>query len=172
MIYTRGNNFKPAVIPPYGLCLDEKEFTEEEGVVNSPNFPVEYPNNIDCTWTIRVKEGRVIQVHFTDLEVGVFEPPCMTVNDYIEFTNPTSKRTFGRVCGLEQNKPLPFESDSNVLKIRFSASHLSFQKGFRFTYMTVAPGTDGPTKYVVPNNATTWENAKDICKSKNTELCR
>lgn len=56
------------------------------GVVSSPNFPNEYHNNADCTWTIVAEPGDTISLIFTDfhmeekydyLEIEGSEPPTI-----------------------------------------------------------------------------------------------
>lgn len=33
-------------------------------VLQSPNFPASYPNNLDCTWNIVADEGEHVQIQF------------------------------------------------------------------------------------------------------------
>lgn len=56
------------------------------GIISSPNFPSEYYNNADCTWTILADPGDTISIIFTDfqteekydyLEVEGSEPPTI-----------------------------------------------------------------------------------------------
>ncbi|KAG2464900.1 CSMD3 protein, partial [Polypterus senegalus] len=56
------------------------------GIISSPNFPNEYYNSADCTWTILADPGDTISIIFTDfqmeekydyLEVEGSEPPTI-----------------------------------------------------------------------------------------------
>lgn len=56
------------------------------GIISSPNFPNEYHNNADCTWTIVAEPGDTISLIFTDfqmeekydyLEIEGSEPPTI-----------------------------------------------------------------------------------------------
>lgn len=38
------------------------------GTFNSPNYPSDYTNNLDCQWTISVPSG-AIQIDFTDFSL-------------------------------------------------------------------------------------------------------
>lgn len=38
------------------------------GIIQSPNFPDAYPDNVNKTWTIRVEEGYRIALSFTAFE--------------------------------------------------------------------------------------------------------
>lgn len=37
----------------------------DSGVIESPNFPNDYPNNLDCAWTIVVSNGNKINMQFS-----------------------------------------------------------------------------------------------------------
>ncbi|KAG5668318.1 hypothetical protein PVAND_016262 [Polypedilum vanderplanki] len=41
----------------------------DTGVIESPNFPENYPNNLDCAWTIRVSRGNKIVIQFSHFEL-------------------------------------------------------------------------------------------------------
>lgn len=36
------------------------------GYITSPNYPQNYPQNIDCIWVITVPNGRAVQIDFED----------------------------------------------------------------------------------------------------------
>lgn len=38
------------------------------GVIESPNFPDKYPNNLQCDWTIKAPPGNKILVAFSQFE--------------------------------------------------------------------------------------------------------
>lgn len=50
------------------------------GSFTSPNYPVSYPANLNCTWQITVEYGHVIEVTFDDLDL---EPTANCLLDYI-----------------------------------------------------------------------------------------
>ena len=52
------------------------------GVMTSPNFPANYPDNLHERKTIEVAKGSVINIHFTDYEL---ESPDQV--DYVEITD-------------------------------------------------------------------------------------
>lgn len=43
--------------------------TAKQGVISSPNYPENYPNNLDCTWAIKTKPGRTFTFWFENLNV-------------------------------------------------------------------------------------------------------
>lgn len=73
-IYRDWNYKLPAADVPLNTPFPCKmiTLTEPTGVLSSPNYPNDYPNNmVECTWTIRLPEGDRIQVDFDVVEVGI-----------------------------------------------------------------------------------------------------
>lgn len=54
--------------------------SETHGVIKSPGYPHNYPNNRDCVWTIEVQPNQDIYMHFG--EVALEED--LLCYDYIE----------------------------------------------------------------------------------------
>merc|ERR1719460_2619689 len=52
-----------------GVLPDEPESLPTSGVMTSPNFPADYPNDLHQRKTIQVAEGKVVNIHFTDFDV-------------------------------------------------------------------------------------------------------
>ena len=42
--------------------------------MTSPNYPDNYPNNAQCSWTITVGEGNTVGLEFLDFELEVASP--------------------------------------------------------------------------------------------------
>lgn len=41
----------------------------QSGVITSPNYPQEYNNNADCTWTVLAEPGDTIALVFSDFQL-------------------------------------------------------------------------------------------------------
>ena len=54
------------------------------GVMTSPNFPADYPNDLHERKTIKVAKGSVINIQFTDFEL---EFDWYDKSDYVELTD-------------------------------------------------------------------------------------
>ncbi|GAA6082922.1 CUB and sushi domain-containing protein 1 [Tachysurus ichikawai] len=60
-----------------GICATEKGADDgcggtlrgQSGVITSPNYPQEYNNNADCTWTVLAEPGDTIALVFTDFQL-------------------------------------------------------------------------------------------------------
>ncbi|XP_042194838.1 CUB and sushi domain-containing protein 1 [Callorhinchus milii] len=95
----------------------------QSGVISSPNFPSEYDNNADCTWTILAEPGDTIALVFTDfqLEDGY---------DFIEVSGAEASSTW--LTGM--NLPSPVISSKNWLRLHFTSDSNHKQKGFNAQY--------------------------------------
>jgi len=56
----------------------------ENGAINSPGFPGNYPNNRDCQWTVAVPLGKTIRFAFAYLAIER-HPNCSY--DYLEVSD-------------------------------------------------------------------------------------
>ena len=46
------------------------DFTSTSGVIKSANYPSNYPNNVECTYTIFFPAGKLIALVFDDFSVS------------------------------------------------------------------------------------------------------
>jgi len=56
-------------------------FFTSEGFITSPNFPDNYPLDIDCKWTINVPASNQIELNFTQFYLNE-NPDCSY--DFVE----------------------------------------------------------------------------------------
>ncbi|XP_065114614.1 cubilin [Paramisgurnus dabryanus] len=99
------------------------------GYITSPNYPSNYPQNIDCVWIVHVPNGEAVQLDFED--DFYIEPHTGCLYDYIEIRNgPTSDADLiGRLCG--NTRPSTQHSTGTTMYIRFrtdtSIAHIGFK---------------------------------------------
>jgi len=65
----------------------------EKGNLQSTNYPKNYPNNYDCSWTIEAKPHDIVKIKFTDFKV---EPSEKCEFDYMLVKWKTGEE---RLCG-------------------------------------------------------------------------
>ena len=89
-----------------GVLPEEPESLPTSGEMTSPNFPSNYPNDLHERKTIEVAKGSVINIHFTDYEVG--SPDQV---DFLEVTDGdgTLLGHFGAAHYVDNNKLLLFK---------------------------------------------------------------
>lgn len=117
--------------------------TNLTGSFSTPNYPSNYDNDIDCSWTIKVPEGYVITLRFTDFKVeNTILCAFSCVCDYIELHDLTVngvERNHGRFC-MWNPPPKSFVSTSNQLRITFHSDFNHADKGFRAVYTSSFKG--------------------------------
>ena len=98
--------------------------------IQSPNFPENYPINVDETWNLEVAAGQKIKLTFDsfDLEANYY---CSY--DYVQVS-------FGSVeekhCG--STKPEPIISSGNNMTVTFHSDYSVNHAGFNATWEAVA----------------------------------
>ncbi|CAN9510288.1 unnamed protein product [Ophioblennius macclurei] len=131
---------------------------EENGVIKSQNWPMNYKGNSECMWNIVVPFGKKITLTFThfDLEGKDFlTSKCydnVMVYDINGVTNAVVN-THGVFCGT--SLPGAIRTSGNRLMIRFHADLFTESKGFR-AYWTTNPSLPAPTEPPVPANP--WDD--------------
>ncbi|RZC32589.1 cubilin, partial [Asbolus verrucosus] len=110
------------------------------GVLKSPNYPNEYPTNMECSWTIHVKPGHQILLNVTDFELESYSA-CRY--DWLEIRNGASAVSplLGRYCGTNIPKLIP--SHANKLHINFKSDMTKSAKGFKIRWEETATGCGG-----------------------------
>ena len=77
-------------------------FTNHSGVIESPNFPKNYPVNFDCEWIITVPHTHALTLTFEEFNI---EQGSKCKYDYVEVRDGAKKDA--RLVG-EWNKLQPF----------------------------------------------------------------
>ena len=61
------------------------QLTNTSGWFSSPNFPANYPDNIQCGWNISIPAGFKIYLNFLDFDLEDCVSSCSC--DYVEVSN-------------------------------------------------------------------------------------
>ena len=87
-------------------------FTTPYGILTSPSFPENYPDNADCIYTISQPTGTVILLNFISMDTEKWSDEC---HDYLEVRDgPTDDSTvLDKLCGSEI--PAAIQSSENHL---------------------------------------------------------
>ncbi|CAG9855166.1 unnamed protein product [Phyllotreta striolata] len=113
------------------------------GVIESPNFPNDYPEDQDCLWEIVVANKNKINITFSHFDIERSSPirnnTCAF--DYVEiyygvlendYEEKITYNKYGRYCG--KNSPGHFTLDSDHAQIKFVSDKLWIGAGFRFEW--------------------------------------
>uniref|UniRef100_A0A8C2FWR8 CUB and zona pellucida-like domain-containing protein 1 n=1 Tax=Cyprinus carpio TaxID=7962 RepID=A0A8C2FWR8_CYPCA len=103
--------------------------TDWRGVLLSPRYPNNYPNNAQCTWTIHSKGNATVSLIFTDVDL---ETCC----DYIKvYDGPSTLHPF--LGEIREYRNQSFKSSNNDLTVFFYSDHSVTRRGFYATWLFV-----------------------------------
>ena len=104
----------------------------------SKNYPNNYPNNLDCSWTLKARSGYKIELTVDDFNLGYSHHSCV---DYLDVFTTTNGQDYqvGRYCNGKYPKS-PTIYDGNILKLVFHSSYTNSHKGFKISYASKKPG--------------------------------
>lgn len=122
----------------WGNC-DGIVVNDETRIIQSPNYPVRYKNNLDCYWNIISPVGTRLTLVPMNMVMETCTGKCTC--DYIEILEVSKDQIFGnKVCSLKEFNSLQrvqnqtFESSVNSLLIHFHTDDLKMSKGFKINY--------------------------------------
>ncbi|KAL8573023.1 hypothetical protein ACOMHN_010453 [Nucella lapillus] len=110
--------------------------------LQSPNYPNNYNNSLNCTWTISSSSGHRVWVNITDINL---ESHNSCYYDYVRIADGGS--IFGTFCGSEI--PSPIMSTGSRLTITFVTDASITQPGFRIAYKAACGGTLQSTQGII-----------------------
>ena len=123
------------------------------GVLTSPNFPDNYPDNVAKTHIIKVREGSSVSLNFTAFNVELNSVSCKDTVTIIDGNGTTlMAETCGGssydnliVGGQSKNSTLPavLQSTSNVVNLLFSSSESFATSGWNLTWASVSQESGG-----------------------------
>ena len=105
------------------------------GVVTSPNYPDNYPNNLEKTETIQVEEGLIISLQFTAFDIES-DSPCPY--DHLTITDGDGTPLMEKTCG--STLPSNITSVTNVVNALFRANANVTESGWSVSWSAVTPG--------------------------------
>ncbi|XP_029110994.1 cubilin [Scleropages formosus] len=135
-----GHGFKLTFEAHSQACGGAVELRDSDppGFITSPNYPDNYPTNIDCIWVITVPNGESIQIDFMD--EFYIEESTNCIWDYLELRDGAASDDpqIARLCGHQ--KPTSQRSTGTVMRLRFRTDHSITHKGFKVQYSIATCG--------------------------------
>ncbi|XP_036819994.1 signal peptide, CUB and EGF-like domain-containing protein 2 isoform X4 [Oncorhynchus mykiss] len=109
------------------------EMGDFTGYIESPNYPGNYPANIECTWTINPPPKRRILIVVPEIFLPI-EDEC---GDYLVMrkSSLSNSVTTYETCQTYE-RPIAFTSRSKRLWIKFKSNEGNSGKGFQVPYVT------------------------------------
>ncbi|XP_042341729.1 signal peptide, CUB and EGF-like domain-containing protein 2 isoform X6 [Plectropomus leopardus] len=109
------------------------ELGDFTGFIESPNYPGNYPANVECTWTINPPPKRRILIVVPEIFLPI-EDEC---GDYLVMrkSSLSNSVTTYETCQTYE-RPIAFTSRSKKLWIQFRSNEGNSGKGFQVPYVT------------------------------------
>ena len=109
------------------------------GVLQSPGFPSNYPNNLDTTDTIEGPEGSILRLNFTDFNIQGYSSSCRY--DYIRIDEWDGSSLLEKSCG--SSLPPVLHSSGSAVRVIFHTDGGITRSGWSLSWAALTPGT-GP----------------------------
>ncbi|XP_078494028.1 scavenger receptor cysteine-rich domain-containing protein DMBT1-like [Ciona intestinalis] len=122
------------VITTASSCGFNAVATSTSQPITSPNYPRNYPNNADCTWTITASDGMRVQLNLKRFS---------TESSYDYLTISSDGTQLARISGTYSNRI--YTSIGNTLTLRFTSDRSVTRTGFNATFVEVYPTTTPET---------------------------
>ncbi|XP_017863563.1 PREDICTED: cubilin homolog [Drosophila arizonae] len=115
--------------------------TARFGIIQSPNWPLKYASNSNCTWLIKAPLGQRIELMVHNFTLETTAERC--ADDYLEIRNgdQSTSPLIGLYCGNRIPPRIP--SFGNALWVRFRSDSIVEEAGFRITWQQMATGCGG-----------------------------
>ncbi|KAK2147338.1 hypothetical protein LSH36_558g01028 [Paralvinella palmiformis] len=136
--------------------------TMSSGLIMSPHYPVNYPQNADCIWIITAPPNERIQIDFLEEFNIESHPNC--VYDFIEIRDggTDNSQSIGKFCG--RTLPGTQKSSGNVIYVRFRSDNSVPKIGFKLRYQIAqCGGTISGSSGLIesPNYPQSYDNNED-----------
>ncbi|CAL1547142.1 unnamed protein product [Lymnaea stagnalis] len=137
----------------------------DTGIITSPRYPTDYPNDAECSWTIIADPKKIIDLRFSKIDLDGYGNSCP---DYINVYDGDSPRAtlITKLCRQKTSSELQaikIRSTGNKIHITFTSNGFNTGKGFQANYWThVCPAL----KY-----GTDLCSTSCTCVAKNTASC-
>ncbi|XP_036318853.1 cubilin homolog [Rhagoletis pomonella] len=155
--------------------------SSKNGVITSPNYPLNYPPEASCEWTIEVTPYHSITLTLEEIEMENYYSCEM---DYVEAyedgnsdgdTAIEEGKLLFKECGLADSTQTEWVTTTNRAVVRFESDDSIQSKGFKLSYkencgQRIEIGDDdvgyiGISRNVVTNETCEWHLiAKDLTK--------
>ena len=112
--------------------------------MTSPNYPDNYPNNLERTTIVHVERGKILRLEFT-----YFEVQYAGCSDYVKITDGDGTTLMDEICGFSAVHPsvvsyfMPpiITTRSNTMEILFHTNDRQDERaGWSLSWSAVTPG--------------------------------
>ncbi|KAL7042861.1 hypothetical protein ACKWTF_001317 [Chironomus riparius] len=142
----------------------------DTGIIESLNFPQEYPNNLDCAWTIKVSKGNRVNMQFSHFNLEndnlyhnetnehICKYDYVTIYDYDYEAKEKKTQTLKTYCN---KAPEIRNSSTDAVVVMFHTDPAAVSTGFRLEWYNEGCGgklTHPSGSLTSPNYPRRYEN--------------
>ncbi len=115
-----------------GCGAEEYVSSTSSKEIISPNYPQNYPNDVECIYILTTDIGRSVRLNIQDLQT-------YDSLDFLEVIDGGSVRREYLLASLNYSIPSQkyYQSTSNALTLRFKTNGANSRKGFKATFDSV-----------------------------------
>ncbi|XP_050328157.1 cubilin homolog [Bactrocera neohumeralis] len=114
----------------------------KNGVITSPNYPLNYPPDARCEWTIEVNPHHTITLTLEEIEMENYYSCEMDFVEAYESANSDSDRPaqeaqeklLFKECGYSDSTQNEWVTTTNTAVVRFESDDSMQEKGFKLSY--------------------------------------
>uniref|UniRef100_A0A672ZEN3 Signal peptide, CUB domain, EGF-like 3 n=1 Tax=Sphaeramia orbicularis TaxID=375764 RepID=A0A672ZEN3_9TELE len=147
------------------VCLDRQcggEMGEFMGYIESPNYPGNYPANVECIWNINPPSKRKILIVVPE----IFLPSEDECGDVLVMRKNSTSITTYETCQTYE-RPIAFTARSRRLWINFKSNEANSARGFQIPYVTYDEDYEQLVEDIVRDGRLyASENHQEILKDK------
>ncbi|KAI9577187.1 hypothetical protein GQX74_015641 [Glossina fuscipes] len=110
--------------------------SSKNGIITSPHYPNNYPQNSDCEWSLTVSPLHSIVLTIIELDIEDFSSCSMDYVDASEtLDDAVEPSQLFKLCGtLETKNVTTWRSSTNSVTVRFHTDDTITSKGFKLSY--------------------------------------
>lgn len=121
--------------------------TEKEGVFTSPNFPQNYPPNVDCEWIIELEYGNNIEI--VVLEMDMEREANCSFDGFQVAHDAKFEHLVTKLCHTTI-EPVKITGQGHKLYVKFSSDNSDGGKGFKAAYKAVPTANGCGGLFTIP----------------------
>uniref|UniRef100_A0A0A1WR72 Cubilin n=1 Tax=Zeugodacus cucurbitae TaxID=28588 RepID=A0A0A1WR72_ZEUCU len=117
-----------------------------QGVIESPNFPDNYPPNLNCLWDVHGGQNNKFQLIFSHLDIEIRDEICDF--DYVDIIDLRNEDVLSNqhLCSKPHRS---ITTEGNRFQVKFVTDYSEHAKGFRLEYKRIGCGHKLSTNYGV-----------------------
>ena len=119
---------------------------DEESFIKSPNYPVKYDTDIECSWTLKAQPGKNIELTFVDFDVYGYVGYDCDDYDFLRIINVTEGKNdkIEDFCNVVNQPATTRLLVGNEFELQFETYSTGYEsnKGFKIGFKSAVTGTE------------------------------